>query len=141
MEISPAFSPDGRTLAYIRARDTYSRTVVLQEMNRDGTTQGREREITSYERRFEQLAWQPDGRGLILAVRSMGERSGLFRMKLDGATAPLGIDNGILMWPSLSRTGDRLAYQKRQVDTNIYRMDGPGPDGGPQAVRAVPRAR
>jgi len=38
-------------LAYIRARDSYSRTVILQDMNRDGTTQGREREITSYERR------------------------------------------------------------------------------------------
>ena len=62
----------------------------------------------------------------------MGERSGLLRMKLDGAAAPLGIDNGILMWPSVSLTGDRLAYQKRQVDTNIYRMDGPGPDGGPR---------
>jgi Tol biopolymer transport system component/tRNA A-37 threonylcarbamoyl transferase component Bud32 len=132
MEISPAFSPDGRALAYIRARDSYSRAIILQDMNRDGTPQGREREITSYERRIEQLAWQPDGRGLILAVRSMGERSGLFRLKLGGTPEPLGIDSGILMWPSLSRTGDRLAYQKRMVDTNIYRMDGPGPDGGPR---------
>ena len=132
MELSPAFSPDGRTLAYIRARDSYGRAVILQEMNRDGTTQGREREITSYDRRVEHLAWQPDGRGLILAARSMGERSALYRMKLDGAAEPLGIDSGILMWPSLSRAGDRLAYQKRQVDSNIYRMDGPGPDGGPR---------
>jgi Tol biopolymer transport system component/tRNA A-37 threonylcarbamoyl transferase component Bud32 len=132
MELSPAFSPDGRTLAYIRARDSFSRAIILQDVNREGTTQGREREITSYERRFEHLAWQPDGRGLILAVRSMGERSGLFRMKLDGTAMPLGIDNGILMWPSVSLAGDRLAYQKRQVDTNIYRMDGPGPDGGPR---------
>jgi serine/threonine protein kinase len=132
MELSPAFSPDGRTLAYIRARDTYSRAVVLQEMNRDGTARGREREITSYERRIEQLAWRPDGRGLIVSIRIMGERSGLFRLTLEGETEPVGVDSGILIWPALSRTGDRLAYQKRSVDTNIYRMDGPGPDGGPR---------
>jgi len=132
LEVSPAFSPDGRTLAWVRARDGYSRTVVLQEMNSDGTTRGREREIGSYDRRIEQLAWQPDGRGLILAVRTMGERSGLFRMTLGGELSPLGMDSGMLIWPTLSRTGNRLAYQKRQVDTNIYRMDGPGPSGGPR---------
>ena len=132
MELSPAFSPDGRTLAYIRARDTYSRTIVLQDMNPDGTTQGREREIVPYARRIEQLAWHPDGRELIVAVRNMGERVGLFRLKPGGTMQPIGIDSGILVWPTLSRSGDRLAYQKRMTDTNIYRMDGPGPDGGPR---------
>ena len=131
-EFSPAFSPDGSTLAYIRARDTYSRAVVLQDVNRDGTTSGREREITSYERRIEGLAWQPDSRGLILAARQMGERTRLFRLRLAGAQEPLGMDTGIVMWPSLSRFGNRLAYQKRLVDTNIYRMEGPGPNGGPR---------
>jgi Tol biopolymer transport system component len=132
LEVSPAFSPDGRTLAYIRARDNYSRTVALQQMNADGTVQGREREIGTYDQRFEQLAWQPDGRGLIVAARTMGERNGLFRMKLGGELQALGIDSGVLYWPTLSRTGDRLAYQKRRVDVNIYRMDGPGPEGGPR---------
>ena len=130
-ERSAAFSPDGRTLAFIRAHDTYSRAVVLQDMNPDGTTRGREREVTGYDKRIEELAWQPDGRGLVLAVRLGGERSGLFRMTLDGALQPLGIDSSIVRWPSLSRTG-RLAYEKRSMDTNIYRMDGPGPDGGPR---------
>ncbi len=132
MEVSPAFSPDGRALAYIRARDTYSRAVVVQDMSRDGNPLGPEREITPYDRRLEQLAWQPDGRALIVAARIMGERNGLFRLTVGGTEQPLGIDSGILLWPTLSRANNRLAYQKRQVDTNIYRMDGPGPDGGPR---------
>lgn len=133
MELSPVFSPDGRTLAYIRARDSYSRAVILQDMNIDGTTRGSEREITAYDRRIEHLTWQPGGRSLIVAARSMGERAGLFRLQRDGgAMKALGIDNGMLVWPSQSFTGNRLAYQKRLVDTNIYRMDGPGPDGGPR---------
>ncbi len=132
LETSPAFSPDGRTLAYIRARDNYSRTVILQTMNRNGTPEGRERQITPYDRRVEQLAWQGDGRGLVAAVRTMGERTGLFRLSLGGKLAPLGVDNGMLLWPTTSHTGALLAYQKRQLDVNIYRMDGPGPDGGPR---------
>jgi eukaryotic-like serine/threonine-protein kinase len=132
MELSPAFSPDGRTLAYIRAMDSYSRTVVLQDMNRDGTAQGPAREILPYTRRIDHLAWQPDGRGLILAIRDMGERSGLFRLKPGGMPEPMGLDSGILSWPSPSRTGYRMAYQKRLLNTNIYRMDGPGPGGGPR---------
>jgi Tol biopolymer transport system component len=130
---APAFSPDGRTLAFVRARDTYSRAVVLQEMNPDGTTHGREREATDYDRTIQELAWQPDGRGLILSIRQGGEHSGLFRLSLGGALQPLGIDNGMVRWPSLSRTGRLMAYEKRHMDTNIYRMDGPGPGGGPRS--------
>jgi len=139
---SPAFSPDGRSLAFVRARDTYSRAIVLQEMNLDGTTHGPAREVTDYRRRIQELAWQPDGRGLILSVREGGENAGLYRLILGGALQPLGIDNGILRWPSMSRSGYRLAYEKRTMDTNIYGMDGPGAEGGPRPysecrVRAI----
>jgi serine/threonine protein kinase len=127
---SPAFSPNGHTVAYIRARDTFSRAVVLQEINADGTPQGKEREATPYDRTIQELVWQPDGHGLILAVREGGEHAGLFRLMLNGGIQRLGIDNGIVRWPSLSSTGRRMAYEKRHIDTNIYRMAGPGPDGG-----------
>jgi len=131
-ETSPAFSPDGQNLAFIRAKDTYSRAVVLQAVDQDGNPKGSEQELTSYDRRIEGLAWLPDSNGLILATRMMGERTRMFRLKLDRTQEPLGIDTGIVLWPSLSRAGNRMAYQKRFVDTNIYRMDGPGPDGGPR---------
>src|SRR6185295_13713737 len=101
-ERSAAFSPDGRRLAFIRAHDTYSRAVVLQDMNPDGTARGPEREVTGSDQRIEELAWLPDGRGMVLAVRLGGERSRLVRMTLDGALQPLGIDSGIVRWPSLS---------------------------------------
>ena len=129
---SPAFSPDGRTLAFLRARDSYSRAIILREMNSDGTGRGPEREATGYDRTIQELAWQPDGRSLILSIRQGGENAGLFRLSLRGDLRALGIDTGIVRWPSLSRTGHRLAYEKRYLDTNIYRMEGPGPDGGPR---------
>ncbi|HVI84349.1 MAG TPA: hypothetical protein VNA86_03475, partial [bacterium] len=130
---SPAFSPKGHTVAYVRARDTFSRAVVLQEINADGTPQGKEREATPYDRTIQELVWQPDGHGLILAVREGGEHAGLFRLMLNGAIQRLGIDNGIVRWPSLSSTGRRMAYEKRHIDINVYRMAGPGADGGARA--------
>ncbi|SPF36090.1 Serine/threonine protein kinase [Candidatus Sulfopaludibacter sp. SbA4] len=131
-EVSPAFSPDGRTLAFIRARDWYSRTVVFQAVNADGTIRGPEREVTGYDRAIQDLVWQPDSRGLILSVRQGGNRTGLYRLIPGAPLQPLGFDSSFVRWPSLSRTGNRLAYEKRRLDTNIYRMDGPGPDGGPR---------
>ena len=113
-DFSPAFSPDGRTLAFVRARDTYSRAVILQDMNRDGSTRGRLREATGYDRAFEDLIWQADGRGLILTAAASGAlwpvapvfggRAGACKHRQrDGE------------WPSVSRTG-RLAYEKRHTD-------------------------
>ena len=134
LETSPALSPDGHTLAFIRARDAYSTAVILQTVHPDGTISGAEREATGYDQRIPELAWQPDGKGLILTIRSGGERTGLFRMPIGGKPQPLALDSDIVHWPSLSRTGKRLAYEKRQLDSNIYRLDGPGPDGGPRAL-------
>jgi len=131
-DISPAFSPDGRTLAFVRARDTYSRAVVLQDMNRDGSTQGSPREATGYNRTLQDLAWQADGRSLILTVQQSLEHYGLWRLTLAGALQPLGVESDDVRWPTVSRAGNRLAYEKRRTDYNIYRMDGPGPDGGPR---------
>ena len=131
-DISPAFSPDGRTLAFIRARDTYSRAVILQDMNGDGTTKGGQREATGYDRSFQDLTWQADGRGLILSDKQGLEHYGLWRLTLAGALEPVSIDSNAVRWPSVSRTGNRLAYEKRRTDFNIYRMDGPGPSGGPR---------
>jgi len=105
---------------------------VLQSMNRDGTLKGPPREITGYDRTFEGLAWQADSKGLLLVVRQSLGHCGLWRLKRPGAIEPLSIDSADVRWPSVSRTANRLAYEKRQTDFNIYRIDGPGPDGGPR---------
>jgi serine/threonine protein kinase/Tol biopolymer transport system component len=131
-DISPAYSADGRSLAFIRARDTYSRAVILQKMSRDGTPQGPQREATGYNDTFEELVWQAEGQGLILTVRLGLEHYSLWRLPLGGVLRPLGIDSDAVRWPSVSRAGNGLAYEKHRTDVNIYRIDGPGPDGGPR---------
>src|SRR5262249_50261902 len=95
-------------------------------MTLDGIKKGAEREATAYDRTIQELAWQPDGRGLILSVRQGGEQAGLFRMSLSGALRPLAIDNGILRWPSLSRSG---GVHLRQFGAKHFARTRPGEPG------------
>jgi Tol biopolymer transport system component/predicted Ser/Thr protein kinase len=127
------FSPDGSKLALIRAHDLYSRGVLIQNMA-GGSPSGDAREITGYERPIVEIEWAADGRSLIAAVR-LASRSSLWRLELNGTLTPLGVGGEDAAWPSVSRTGNRLAYARRQNNSNIYRMDGPGPNGGPQSYQ------
>jgi len=69
---------------------------------------------------------------LIVGLRVSNNRSTLWRLNLNGKLTRLGIGGLDAGWPSVSRKGNRLVYESRELDTNIYRLDGPGPDGGPQ---------
>jgi len=126
---SPVFSPDGTKLAFIRAHDLFSRAVLVQEMS-GATPRGDPHEITGYEESFGAIDWAADGHSLIAALQ-VATRSSLWRLDLNGTLSRLGVGEDAA-WPSVSRTAKRLAYEKHEFDTNIYRLDGPGPDGGPQ---------
>ena len=78
---------------------------------------------------FAAIEWAADGHSLIAALHWPAES--LWRLDLNGKLARLGVGEDAA-WPSVSRTAKRLAYEKHQLDTNIYRLDGPGPEGGPQ---------
>jgi Tol biopolymer transport system component len=132
-DLSPIFSPDGSKLAFIRARDLFSRAVLIQQMSGDSPT-GDPHEITGYEQTIGDIDWAADGRSLIVGLRVSGDRSTLWRLTLNGRLTRLGIGGLDAAWPSVSRMGNRLAYESRELDTNIYRLDGPGPDGGPQPI-------
>jgi Tol biopolymer transport system component len=130
-DLSPAFSPDGSKLAFIRARDLFSRAVAIQQMSGDSPA-GDPHEITGYEQTFGDMDWAADGRSLIVGLRVSNNRSTLWRLDLNGKLSRLGVGGLDAAWPSVSRKGNRLAYESRELDTNIYRLDGPGPDGGPR---------
>jgi serine/threonine protein kinase len=138
-DFSPIFSPDGSKLAFIRARDLFSRAVFIQPMS-GASPAGEPHEITGYDQTFGEIDWAADGRSLITGLR-LASRSSLWRLDLNGKLSPLGVGGEDAAWPSVSRKGNRLAYERRQTDTNIYRLDGPGPDGGPQPFERCHLAR
>jgi len=124
----PAFSPDDKTLAFIRQISEGVSDVYLTPV--DG---GESRRLTLNGAGVMGLNWTPDG-GSIVFKSTLGEgRLRLWRMSASGgASEPLAVGADVV-WsvtgnspPSISRHGHRLAYVQSMDDTNIWRVDVPG---------------
>jgi TolB protein len=121
---SPAWSPDGRKIAFVRDRDR--QTVNIYVMNADGSGQ---RRLTPNLRRrpWVELAWSPDWKRIAF-VASAGHRGAgdIFVMNADGSglvnvtnTATTSFD---FAW---SPDGRRIAYDEDDR-LNVVNADGTG---------------
>jgi eukaryotic-like serine/threonine-protein kinase len=135
VDAKPAFSPDGRHLAYVSCdssdmgmagmRDC-DVALVAVDLSR-GTAQP-PRRLTS-QRLFYiySLAWTRDGSAIIYAA--VGDSlSSLWRVPIDGHGAPERIEESdIAATPPLARSRDRLAFTRMSLDSDIYRSQAGGP--------------
>lgn len=76
--LAPAFSPDGKRLAYLSRRGTEnfgqeSRAVVIRELNSDSET-----EVPAKMAHIERVRWRTDGQALLLAGSDGKGRGGIF---------------------------------------------------------------
>jgi Tol biopolymer transport system component/predicted Ser/Thr protein kinase len=126
-DLLPAFSPDGRTIAFKRPP---SGDVFLVSL-----AGGEPRRIVEAGSRGGRLAWTPDGKDIVLAAEQL-ERPGepprpasggaarpLWRVPVDGAPArPLGAGSNAGD-VAISARGRRLAYSEVAADLDIWRID------------------
>jgi Tol biopolymer transport system component len=113
---SPAFAPDGRTIAYMSAFE-------LWLMDADGRNR---RQLTRAGSLSEYPSWSPDGRSLAFS----GVRGGDFEIvRIDvagGAERNLTDSPGDDKWPAWSPDGDRIAYVSDD-DVWVMAADGTRP--------------
>jgi eukaryotic-like serine/threonine-protein kinase len=118
-DYDPAFSPDGKTLAFIRSPAINIGDIYL--VSSDG---GESRRLTFDNRNIvDSLAWTPDGREIVfISNRAVG--FSFWRFPIVGGTperlAAVG-DN--VLEPAISRQGNRLAYTQEKWDSNIWRFE------------------
>ena len=120
----PAFSADGRWLAFLRGSGSLqSSSPYLVPVNAAGYPQGEPRQIETDRVDWHDLDWSADGRFLIGSGLA-----GLFRIPRSGGHAePLPFANAGEF--SVARHGGRLVYASAVEQTAIFRIPGPGHAG------------
>jgi Tol biopolymer transport system component len=122
-DLFPAFSPDGKTLAFTRSTgfihlDVYVVSVLGGEPKR----------LTFNEFSWHS-AWTSDSREIIFGSGIEGTGK-LYRISAQGGTVlPLATGGEFGGFPSISRDGRRLVYNQAIYDTDIWRIELRGSKG------------
>jgi Tol biopolymer transport system component/serine/threonine protein kinase len=122
----PAFSPDGRTLAFIRFRGPSTTDLFTLELTPDGAPGGEPRRLTFDERYIAGLDWTPDGRSLVFSSNRDGARH-LWRIpRAGGAPERVPASGEDVYELSIARQSpavtSRLVYVRGTFDMNIWRI-------------------
>ncbi|MGH9835675.1 MAG: protein kinase domain-containing protein [Blastocatellia bacterium] len=120
-DYSPAFSPDGKTVAFKRGGISLFEGQVYLVPITGGAPKRLIDETGSF--RPSDLAWTVDGRELVFTMNRTS-REGLWRISVSGDTPePIAVAGNDVYSPAISRQGNRLAYTQYNRDTNIWRFE------------------
>jgi len=133
---SPAFSPDGQAVAFVRWRGEAFGDIHLMPV-----TGGEPRRLTFDNTAIWGLDWGPGGNEIVFSsVR--GGSYGLWRISASGGRAESVAAAGpICSSLSVSRQGQRLAYVESSHDFDIWRIDLAGPPGRHPPTRLIGSTR
>jgi Tol biopolymer transport system component/DNA-binding winged helix-turn-helix (wHTH) protein len=115
----PAFSPDGRMLAFIRSSSQATTDIYLLP-----TTGGEPRRLTFDNSSILGFAWKADSREIVFASRRESSIYNLWRIPITGgAPERLPTIGQNVISPAISHQGDRLSYTQTLDDQNIWRLE------------------
>ncbi len=147
---SPAFSPNGRTLAFVRRLGFASgHDIFVIEFSEDWNPVGASRRLTSFSRSINSPAWTTDGRHVLFLGQSEVGRQGLWAVSAQGGEArllrpetrlhSLAMVNSLTAAARQSSEGLRLAYAIYSENGDIWEIVVEGEDAGQaKPVRATP---
>jgi len=125
----PAWSPDGKTIAFIR--DTLGTSIVMAR-DADGTSP--ERPMPRIDRQVQEVAWSPDGQWLLYRTDDTSPGAGdIVAVRLTGDTTPVPLAATPFpeFHPALSPDGRWLAYTSNESGiAEVYVRPFPTSSGG-----------
>ncbi len=123
-DLAPAFSPDGKTLAFVREHSTMTDGIYLLSLTHSGEPRGEPRRLTPDQPWIDGYDWSQDGRSIIFSLGEPGSTN-LWTIPASGGTPELVVGGENATDISVSRTGNRLVYARSAFDSNIWRIPGP----------------
>jgi len=116
-EIAPAFSPDGRVLAFLRGDFVPEVALLIQPLSNDGASAGPAKPVAK-ERQFSSVSWMPGGQELVVSgvegtrwVSVTGSRSRQLSPSISG-----------LAGAQISLRGTRLVYTDVESRSRFFRI-------------------
>jgi Tol biopolymer transport system component len=129
-DVWPALSPDGRWLAYGSCRGPWTCDVEALPLDAAFQPAGPPRRLTREGFVLFGIAWTSDGRDLVYAASHSGANVPyLWRLAISGGGRPERVDlaGSQGRYPALARAGRRLAFSRGLSDSDIWKIDVPGP--------------
>jgi Tol biopolymer transport system component/DNA-binding winged helix-turn-helix (wHTH) protein len=115
----PAFSPNGKTLAFLRSSSRATTDLYLLSLE-----DGAPRRLTFDNTSILGLAWTSDGREIVFSSRRGGSIYSLWRIPVAGGTPErLPTIGQNVVSPAISRQGNHLVYTETVDDQNIWRLE------------------
>jgi Tol biopolymer transport system component/DNA-binding winged helix-turn-helix (wHTH) protein len=122
-DIAPAFSPDGRSLAFVRILSFAVSELHLLRLGGDLAPSGEPLRLSFENQRTTSPVWSQDGREIIVASGDVFS-SRLYRIAADPPGRPREIESVGEAGPvlAISHSTGRLAYVREIFDPNIWRV-------------------
>ncbi len=118
-DASPAFAPDGKTLAFVRTASWFSEDAFLQSLNSDLSPAGEPRQLTSMGKPLSGLSWSGKGEAIVFSSGIDARR--LWKIPVSGGDAqPLAAAGPGSVNPSISGPARRLAFVRTTDDWNVW---------------------
>jgi Tol biopolymer transport system component/DNA-binding winged helix-turn-helix (wHTH) protein len=132
-DFDPAFSPDGRHLAFVRRSGATAGDIYVLEVPQHRQALGEPKQLTFDYGPISSPVWADHGRALLFTRYGLLDQHSLWKIILSRPAPveplPIAADNAVGL--ALSLRGDRLVYTRQTKKTNIWAVDLP----------AVPSAR
>lgn len=117
---TPRFSPDGKSLAFIRHFSSFHREIFIVSANG-----GEARQITSDDVRIYGLAWNADSESLFFTSFRQANQLNLWQISVNSKMSPQMISTGSkeLSDLAVSNDGKTIAFVEESNDENIWEVD------------------